>query len=277
MYGGGGIWVYASSYIIENNLIARNYASPSGGGLQIRFPPMPLRGTDQIIANNTIFDNNATSGGGLSIISGANVVLFNNIFWADTAQNGQEIYLYSANASVNYCDVEGGYTGTGNIDMDPLFRDAANNDFHLMSTVCGNSFNSPCIDAGNPAYEDSLLNCDWGLGQERSDIGAYGGTHLIVGISEENITLPTEYSLFQNYPNPFNPSTSIQYAISSRQFVSLKVYDVLGNEIETLVNEEKSVGTYEVTWKATNLPSGVYFYQLRAGEYLSVKKMILLK
>lgn len=94
---------------------------------------------------------------------------------------------------------------------------------------------------------------------------------------EDKQTLPTEYALEQNYPNPFNPSTSIQYAVSSRQFISLKVYDVLGNEIETLVNEEKPVGTYEIIWNASNVPSGVYFYQLKAGEYTNTKKMVLLK
>jgi hypothetical protein len=94
----------------------------------------------------------------------------------------------------------------------------------------------------------------------------------------------SDFYLEQNFPNPFNPSTSIQFAISSlpdgkagRQFVTLKVYDVLGNEIETLVNEEKPVGTYEITWYAERLPSGVYFYQLKAGSFIETKKMILLK
>jgi photosystem II stability/assembly factor-like uncharacterized protein len=86
-----------------------------------------------------------------------------------------------------------------------------------------------------------------------------------------------EFSLNQNHPNPFNPVTSIQFAISSRQFVTLKVYDLLGREVATLVNEEKPTGTYEVTWYAENLPSGVYFYHLKAGEFISSKKMLLLK
>lgn len=101
-------------------------------------------------------------------------------------------------------------------------------------------------------------------------------TQVVVGVEDEP-TLPTEFALEQNYPNPFNPSTSIQYAISSRQFVSLKVYDILGNEIETLVNEIKPAGTYEVTWHAANLPSGVYFYQLKAGSFVETRKMLLLK
>ena len=102
-------------------------------------------------------------------------------------------------------------------------------------------------------------------------------SEIIIDVKNQLNTAPTEFLLSQNFPNPFNPSTSIQYAISSRQFVSLKVYDVLGNEIETLVNEEKPTGTYEITWYAENLPSGVYFYQLKAGSFIETKKMILLK
>jgi len=95
---------------------------------------------------------------------------------------------------------------------------------------------------------------------------------------------PTEFKLEQNYPNPFNPSTSIQYAISSRQFVQLKVYDVIGNENATLVNEEKPIGIYNVQFTMNNLPagrhglsSGIYFYKITAGDYVATKKMILIK
>ncbi|NWF49197.1 MAG: VCBS repeat-containing protein [Ignavibacteriaceae bacterium] len=89
--------------------------------------------------------------------------------------------------------------------------------------------------------------------------------------------LPEKFELYQNYPNPFNPTTSIQYAISSRQFVSLKVYDILGNEIDILANEEKPAGTYELNWNARQFPAGVYFYQLKAGSFVQTKKMILLR
>ena len=93
-----------------------------------------------------------------------------------------------------------------------------------------------------------------------------------------------DFDLYQNFPNPFNPVTSIQYTVSSRQFVSLKVYDVLGNEIATLVNEEKQPGTYEVEFntqshsgEGRNLTSGIYFYQLKSGNFEETKKMLLLK
>ena len=101
---------------------------------------------------------------------------------------------------------------------------------------------------------------------------------IMSGIHE---SLETNFSegfiITQNYPNPFNPSTTIKYSIPEKSVVTLKVYDILGSEIETLINEEKPIGTYELTWNADNLPSGVYFYQLQAGNYVKTKKMILMK
>jgi hypothetical protein len=93
----------------------------------------------------------------------------------------------------------------------------------------------------------------------------------------ENESNPKGFKLHSNFPNPFNPSTRIIYQIPEMSYVTLKVYDVLGNEIEILVNEEKATGSYELTWYAENLPSGVYFYQLQAGEFIQTKKMLLLK
>jgi hypothetical protein len=97
---------------------------------------------------------------------------------------------------------------------------------------------------------------------------------------EDEETMPVEYKLYQNYPNPFNPSTIIQYAVGSRQFVQLKVYDILGNEVATLVNEEKEPGYYEVDFnvgQTISLSSGVYLYRLQAGDFVETKKMILLR
>jgi len=88
---------------------------------------------------------------------------------------------------------------------------------------------------------------------------------------------PTSYNLAQNYPNPFNPITNIQYQVSSNTQVSLKVYDVLGNEVATLVNEEQPAGSYKVNFDATGLSSGIYFYKLQAGSFIETKKMILLR
>ena len=88
---------------------------------------------------------------------------------------------------------------------------------------------------------------------------------------------PNGFVLEQNYPNPFNPSTKIKFAIASKQYVTLKVYDVLGNEIAVLVNNEKPAGTYEIEFNATNLSAGVYYYTLATDNFVQTKKMMLLK
>jgi len=97
-----------------------------------------------------------------------------------------------------------------------------------------------------------------------------------VGVKEDIYDL-VEFMLYQNFPNPFNPTTKITYSIPQRSFVSLKVYDLLGNEIAILVNEEKIYGSYEIEFNASGLSSGIYYYQLTAGEYISTKKFVLIK
>jgi hypothetical protein len=106
--------------------------------------------------------------------------------------------------------------------------------------------------------------------------GAYSATILTTDVNED-IQLPNSITLKQNYPNPFNPSTSIEYSIVSGEFVSLKVYDMIGKEITTLVNENKSAGNYKVNFDASSLASGVYIYKLTAGNFSESKKMILAK
>ncbi len=97
-----------------------------------------------------------------------------------------------------------------------------------------------------------------------------------VGVKSKDV-IPSDYVLFQNYPNPFNPKTIIKYQIPELSFVTLKVYDVLGNEVATLVNEVLRAGEYKVEFNAGGLTSGIYFYQLIAGNLVQSKKMVLLK
>ncbi|GAB6283744.1 MAG: hypothetical protein STSR0008_25470 [Ignavibacterium sp.] len=104
----------------------------------------------------------------------------------------------------------------------------------------------------------------------------YGDT-TVVSVEDEIPNTPKEFSLSQNYPNPFNPSTTIKYHISQNSFVVLKVFDVLGNEISTLVNEVKTPGEYEVEFNGKGLSSGIYFYKIEAGNFVQVNKMILIK
>ena len=98
----------------------------------------------------------------------------------------------------------------------------------------------------------------------------------VTDVSVNKKTNLNAYSLSQNYPNPFNPSTKIDYSIKEEGQVTLKVYDILGREIATLVNENKPAGNYTVEFNAANLPSGVYIYKLTAGKFTAVKKLILL-
>ena len=109
-----------------------------------------------------------------------------------------------------------------------------------------------------------------------------GITADVASVSERE-ELPSEFALHQNYPNPFNPATIIRYSLPVGQdgilscHVSLKVYNLLGQEVATLVNESKQPGRYQVQWNAQRLSSGVYFYRLQAGEYLETRKLMLLK
>jgi hypothetical protein len=101
---------------------------------------------------------------------------------------------------------------------------------------------------------------------------------LTVGTEEQISELsPSKYHLSRNFPNPFNPITKIKYSIQQSSNVVIKVFDILGNKIETLVNEEKLAGSYEIEFNAAGLPSGVYFYRLHAGEFVETKKMVLLR
>jgi PKD repeat protein len=99
----------------------------------------------------------------------------------------------------------------------------------------------------------------------------------VTGVSAETDQLPKEFTLYQNYPNPFNPATSIKYYIPEESFVSMKVYNVLGKEVSTLVNEKKTPGLYELNFGGENLPSGVYVYRVEAGSFSASKKMLLIK
>ena len=113
----------------------------------------------------------------------------------------------------------------------------------------------------------------WVTGFDPPSIYHFTGTTSV----EENNNIPIEFSLAQNYPNPFNPSTVIRYQLPVASQVSLKVFNVLGNEVATLVNDYKSAGSYDVDFNSTNLSSGVYFYSLTAGSFTETKKFILMK
>ena len=491
---GGGICIDMTSFRMENNFITRNYSSGRGGGVDVW--EVPQQGIDQLLVNNTIFDNNAQfGGGGLGVANGANVIALNNILWS----NNEEIRIVEARGSIHYCDIQGGWPGIGNIDIDPQFADTL---FHLLPnshcigmgrsemTLGDTTYHAPAFDLeGNPrpnpidtlvdmgAYEtpfparahivksminqgsgyihpcqdsvrilvqildphqqgvtlaasmsnlqgaiwdefplyndgqhgDSLAGdylfgailppvmledafrfsyllanstfqdtmsfqgkqqvtsigplicedyhilsqdsnriklelelCNLGLQATAAEVQAElipcdstvvsiynnqasfgnipaGGTavnstayiidtienpgtilfdvrismggypywlqeRLVVGIEPVSQQLPREYALYQNYPNPFNPSTVIswQLAVSSR--VKLSLYNIAGQEVAVLVDNEQKAGSHQVEFDASGLASGIYVYRLsvgsrtgRAGNFVESRKMLLLR
>src|SRR5690606_22599016 len=120
----------------------------------------------------------------------------------------------------------------------------------------------------NPSgFSPAVLN-GWGIRLNGQDI---------TGIQNVSSEIPGKYELSQNYPNPFNPSTSIKFSLPQSEVATLKVYDILGKEVASLVNEKLNSGTYEYQFNASGLTSGVYFYKLEAGSFSEVKKMLLIK
>jgi hypothetical protein len=112
---------------------------------------------------------------------------------------------------------------------------------------------------------------------------SYNGTVRVykktnpTGVKNNTASIPSGYGLSQNYPNPFNPTTVIAYQIGATGHVTLKVFDMLGREVKTLIDEGQNAGSHSATFDANTLPSGVYFYRLQAGAFMETKKLILLK
>ena len=99
----------------------------------------------------------------------------------------------------------------------------------------------------------------------------------LIGINPIAKEVPDKFSLFQNYPNPFNPTTKIKFQIAKSSFVTLKIYDILGREVETLVNEKQTAGTYQAEWDGSIFASGIYFYKLQTESFSETKKMMLIR
>jgi hypothetical protein len=102
-------------------------------------------------------------------------------------------------------------------------------------------------------------------------------SEMITAVKESKSEIPTTFSLSQNFPNPCNPSTTISFTLPTRSFVTLRIFDLLGREVSTIVSEEMMPGNYSKQWNAAAFASGVYFYRLQAGTYSETKKLLLLK
>lgn len=277
-YGGGLVTNYTGG-IIRNNIFAENFGGSDfgGGGLWIlQNGPYPL-----IIENNTIVNNSSSlEGGGMRVVL-TTITIRNNILWGNTAPSGAQIRVLGATVNVRYSDVQGGWTGTGNINTDPQL--GANYYLNALSS---------CIDAGDTSAAHSdredPMNAGMALwpsqGTLRNDMGAYGGQlSSILGTTlahvggRENMQGAKSYVLDQNYPNPFNPSTIISFRLDQDSRVVLAVYNALGQRVAVLVNERRSAGQYQSVFSAEGLASGVYYIRLTTDGMSQSRRMLLLK
>lgn len=241
------------NWVVENNLIITDHWHGISfyGAINCK------------IVNNTVVDNDLTPSPDPWIMvtdhkngtPSSGVIVRNNISTDFSFSGGvtedHNIEITMNNASTYFVNPSG----------------AAGN-YHSIGT-------SPSIDAGSsvdaPNIDKDGITRPHGNG---FDIGCY---EYVSSTSIEDEEIVNNFKLYQNYPNPFNPSTSIKYAISNGQFVTLKVYAILGNEAVTLVNEYKPAGSYEIEFNSNKLSSGIYFYQIKVGTFNQTKKMILLK
>jgi len=300
MYGGGIVLNYTGA-TIRNNVIANNRVyqavagAPTfgGGGLWIS----ENFGTAQkIIENNTIVGNTVSGTGssyagrgGGALVASTQGIFRNNIIWNNTQTTGTQLGLIlGGTALATFNDVQGGFAGSGNINADPLFVDTLS---YLLqsSSLCidagdsSSTFNDP-EDSGSPG--NALFPAQ---GTVRNDIGAYGGPggrllpEIVTSVgSERSKGKPEGFLLHDNYPNPFNPQTMIRFSLNVRGFVTLKIFDLLGREVKTLVNQNLEAGDYNRLFDGTLLASGSYLYRLSVADKQNqlttmTKKMMLLR
>ncbi len=278
-----------------NCLFSENQSSVGGGTASGGGAALSSEAQVDFI-NCTFVNNSSGFGGGLDIRTGGTACVMNSIFWENT---DQQISITTTDSrisslTINNCNIQNGLDsigvdtssifqwGDGNIDADPLFVSPAGADYHLQD-------GSPCIGAGIDSLEISGI---WYLaptidleGNPRPnpagsmpDMGGYESPHAVpVGILETGNQIPDKFILYPNYPNPFNPVTHIRFDLPKNGKVQLMVYDILGCQVSILVNEKMVAGSHEIQWDARDIPTGVYLYHIKAGEFVQTRKMILLK
>jgi hypothetical protein len=279
--GGGIFCAHFSSPSLSNVIISENTAAYFGGGIHC------LSFSSPSLTNVAVSENVAIAGGGLYCFNNSNPSLLNCILWNDVPD---EINVPSGFPSVTYSDIEGGWSGMGNINENPMFMPGALSSYQL-------STNSPCVDAGHPEpqYNDpeDPLNPGYALwpalGTLRNDMGAYGGpgSGNWVG-SEEHIEPLLTSNNLQIQPNPFRHFTDIRYEITnsrtrnSEESTTLRIYDVCGRLAKDLgqlsvIGHQSSVKWHGDDNAGRKLPSGIYFVTIDSGDYRSTKKVLLIR
>jgi hypothetical protein len=265
---GGGISRLGNSSIVERCVLDHN-SSPNAGAISVK------EYSNAMIRNCTLVRNSATEHGAAiynyNFDNTSSPFVINSII----AFNGPAdacMHLPQGSYHTHHCDFFGNAGPNffqsdsvayySSIYLDPLFADMAAGDFHLTA-------GSPCIDAGwanSPHDPDGTV----------ADMGAFYYDQTPDAAQPHPIPVPVSLSL-SSWPNPFNPVTEIRYDVPKAASISLRIFDLLGRDVATLVNKPLTAGSYSIQWNAEALPSGMYFAVLRAGAHTAVHKLLLMK
>ncbi len=260
---GGGVDCFQSNILIEYAVLSENSASIGGGAVILS------NCTDMRMNHVTIADNNAQYGPAV-MLGNSQISLQNSIVWDNTSYPIYFNNYYDPNTlNVSHSDIQGGILsvlgengslnwGDGNLDADPQFIHPESGNYFLSAT-------SPCL----------------GSGAEGEFMGALG-VGVIEPVALEDALLPNTFILQQNYPNPFNPTTLIQYGLPEQSTVRIFIYDISGRQIKTWRLVNQPAGWHGLVWDGSNnncqkVSAGLYVYQMRAGAFMELKKMIFMK
>jgi hypothetical protein len=279
VYYYNGAWPFGPFSGFEKYRIISTYYA--NGKLYFKFAHfrVAISGPSNVVLQSRLFKDTAA----IRIDS-----LSGNICRNISCHSSQELLVDSLNAGLN----DTFYTCEPAVDDTVICTDT-NSIIYFESPRISRKFDMPGFEGqtmqiyaknlGLVGYTFQIMNqTTWGTLKGCVINGVvYGDTSMVVGIKQISNEVPENYSLSQNYPNPFNPTTKIKFDIpplrGARGVITLIVFDILGREVATLVNEQLNPGTYEVEWDGDNYPSGVYFYKLITADYTETKRMVLVK
>jgi len=271
-----GIYVYESNEnLIRNNIVGTNesweYDLSNSDGILVFNSSSRNIISENIVGYNKgsgiIISGNNSTGNKIS----KNYISKNLVFGIDNYNGGNLELSPPVIVSVSNNEISG---TAGANQIIEIFADSTDEGkVYIDSTVSDASGNFSLTISALPLLPNITSTA-------RDDLGntsEFSLPFIVTDIEEVENVIPTEYALFQNYPNPFNPSTVIKYQIPVESFTSIKVYDAIGKEVETLVNEPKQAGIYTVEWNSSNQSSGIYFYKITSGNFTAVRKMLFIK
>ena len=266
------------------------YLSPNNGTSWTQTSLINRSVRSLAVTGNNIFAGTYTYGVYLSTNNGSS--------WIQTSLNNRTVYSIAINGNDIFAGTDLGVYLSAN-NGTTWTQTALNNVSVLSLAVSGNNIFAGTYGSG--AYISNNYGASWTQRNEGLSNFClislcilnnyiFAGTFCemprgvyrrplseLVGIVPISNEIPNQFSLSQNYPNPFNPTTNVQFSIVNVQYVTLKIFDLLGREVATLVNEQLQPGTYEVDWDGSGFASGVYYYKLVAGDYTETRKMVLMK